>query len=77
MRKFKIGDKVKIRKGTRFYSQSRLIGEIVGFEDSEWYKVKFTNDYKNAYKDEDLEFAEKVKEKVEVFGIVKFCKKYY
>jgi len=78
--KFKVGDKVKIKKGSKYANQSSLIGVIkfityASTTEGIWHSVTFP-DNRNNYRDEDLEFANN-KEQVKHFGIVDFCIKNY
>lgn len=62
-KKFKIGDRVRIRPDSRFAHQCSEPGVVVVSSDSstsfgEWIKVQFDNDYQNSYPREDLYFDE-------------------
>ena len=52
---FKVGDKVKIRKTSDFYSQNIFDGNIIGKDDMGWWRVEFDDGYKNTYETHDLE----------------------
>ena len=77
MAKFKIGDKVKIRKNSEFYWQwgDKKWGKIIDF-DGDWFRVWFDDKTKNSYRASDLEFIERDKI-IKKYGIVKFCENIY
>ncbi len=58
---FSKGDRVRIRRDSRFSNQSDTVGTIVDVDNSWYYsyQVVFYN-YKNSYRDKDLELAEKI-----------------
>lgn len=59
MSKFKIGDIVRLREGSAFFSQSKgEKGEVLGEEDSDgWVSVEWESGYENTYEVEDLYLA--------------------
>ena len=73
--KFKVGDIVKIRNDSEFAGQNSHVGTIVTTDIYDWFVVKFTDGYRNSYRNYDLEKYEKPKKKV--YGIVNWCERYY
>lgn len=74
MNKFKLGDKVKIREGTRFYSGQGhhgvgIIDKIYGTTADLPYGVEFRG-YRNAYDDSDLELDGDADAKIVPAGVV-------
>lgn len=58
MNKFKVGDRVRIRKGTQYEGQCSVGGKIVGVNELFGnYSVNFDNGYQNSYYDGDLEMV--------------------
>jgi len=58
--KFKIGDKVKIRRDSLFFNEQghHEIGEIWRItQDNTWFSVKFKDNYKNGYNAKDLDIV--------------------
>jgi hypothetical protein len=63
---FKVGDKVQIKKGSRYYGKDEknpkdTIGEIIEIEDV-FPKVKWGNETTNIYEFKDLELAQQVQQ---------------
>jgi len=55
--KFKKGDRVKLKKSSRFYKQSKVPGTMIVSNDPGWLRVKWDSGYKNYYHEQDLEFV--------------------
>lgn len=56
---FKLGDMVKIKKGTRFEGQFDGVGKIINVSSKDFdmsYRVRATYGYTNIYSDRDLEY---------------------
>tara|TARA_Y100000310_G_scaffold341019_1_gene438794 strand:+ start:3647 stop:4972 length:1326 start_codon:yes stop_codon:yes gene_type:complete len=70
---FKVGDKVRIKRGTRYESQSDKDGQIVCIEESGNIKVIFEEGYENVYESGDLELVEPPKPKKKIV-LKKFLK---
>lgn len=68
MTKFKVGDKVRIRRNSEYAHQSNEVG-IVGAFNDKWYHVDFPHS-NNSYQEHDLELVGK--KEIKVYGIVKF-----
>ena len=56
--KFRVGDRVRIIKGTRYAYQSSADGTIIEVRPTRWYDVKFDDDSGDGYQDDDLELVE-------------------
>ena len=78
---FKPGDKVKIKSTSEYYSQARgILGKIRNIQDpcgseAKWLCVDFTNGYKNAYSEWDLELVEPFKKVIKPYPIVAFLER--
>ena len=74
---FKIGDIVRVKKGTRYSDAKEKFGEGIivekGWDKWEWL-VEFPNG-EYYYNSSDLEYADERKKQIEQFGIVKFWNK--
>lgn len=61
--RFKVGDKVRILRYSKYVYQSNSIGAITSIEDIHkelWYNVIFLNpEYENTYEESHLELAKK------------------
>lgn len=84
MPKFKVGDKVKVISETHGWGEVKVgdIGVIKRF-DGYSYIVNFPNlsGWAGGYcwfcREETLELAEEFKKEIKLYGIAKFCNKYY
>lgn len=62
-RRFKIGDRVRIRPDSQYSEQCSEPGVVIASADtssSGWIRVKFDNDYQNSYPDQDLYLDEPI-----------------
>ena len=61
---FKVGDKVKIAKNSKYYSYQggdSKKGEVVSLDSSGWIDVRFENGTMNCYQETDLVFDDDCK----------------
>jgi len=65
---FHLGDKVRIKKGTQFASQSTVSGKIIDIGGGQWIEVLFVNGYRNSYPKDDLEMTRITNWKKELGG---------
>jgi len=49
IKKFKINDRVRIKKDSKFYTQTHENGKIIRLEEYNWYDVEFDGGYTNKY----------------------------
>ena len=51
---FELGDRVKIKKSSQYYGQSKTIGTITLKEVYPWWRVTFDDGTVNSYREKDL-----------------------
>jgi len=56
MSKFKVGNRVKLRKDSQYAYQSNVRGTVVK-DDGDCYKVNWDDESHNYYEDKDLKYA--------------------